>query len=113
VPWSTFRAERTTAFSSPSGRALSSGFLLDATYEILLTYRTAVKDFCLIQETPNRVNLEIVAGAGWNAEVSTAIETRFATFFEPGVHFAISVVDVCSKTKSGKRNPIISRVTKK
>jgi phenylacetate-CoA ligase len=106
------QGRKNDSFLLPSGRTISSGFLLDATYEILLTYRTAVKDFCLIQETADRVRLEIVAGEGWNAEVHSAIESRFGTFFEPGVRFAISVVEVCSKTKSGKRNPIISRVAK-
>lgn len=106
------QGRKNDSFLLPSGRMISSGFLLDATYEILLTYRTAVKDFCLIQQSPEMIVLEIVRGDGWNAEISLSIEQRFQTFFEPGVQFMISVVEVCSKTKSGKRNPIISRVTK-
>ncbi len=107
------QGRKNDSFILPSGRTISSGFLLDATYEILLTYRRAVKDFCLIQEDSHRIVLEVVAGDDWSGEISSAIERRFATFFEPGIQFVIAVVDVCSKTKSGKRNPIISRVTAK
>lgn len=106
------QGRKNDSFVLPSGRTISSGFLLDATYEVLLTYRTAVKDFCLIQQSRDQVVLEVVVGEGWNAEISTAIERRFETFFESGVIFTIAVVKVCSKTKSGKRNPIISRVSK-
>jgi len=106
------QGRKNDSFILPSGRKISSGFLLDATYEILLTYRTAVKDFCLIQQSREQVVLEVVAGERWNAEISSAIKRRFETFFEAGVRFTVSVVEVCSKTKSGKRNPIISRVSK-
>ena len=78
----------------------------------LVEHRTAVRDFCLVQQSREQIVLEVVAGEGWATEIASAIERRFETFFEPGVHFSISVVEVCSKTKSGKRNPIISRVSK-
>jgi phenylacetate-CoA ligase len=106
------QGRKNDSFILPSGRTISSGFLLDATYEVLLTYRTAVKDFCLIQQSRDQIVLEVVTGGGWNAETSSAIKRRFETFFEPGVCFNVSVVEICSKTKSGKRNPIISRVAK-
>ena len=69
-----------------------------------------MKDFCLIQTTPSEVVLEVVTGEGWSADVRRAIEDRFGTFVEPGVRFSIALVELCSKTKSGKRNPIISRI---
>jgi len=106
------QGRKNDSFVLPSGRTISSGFLLDATYEVLLTYRTAVKDFCLIQQSRDEVVLEVVVGEGWHAETKKAIERRFESFFEPGVRFNISAVEICSKTKSGKRNPIISRVSK-
>ena len=106
------QGRKNDSFLLPSGRTISSGFLLDATYEILLTYRTAVKDFCLIQETSDRIVLEVVPGQGWNAEIAAAINNRFGSFFEAGVTFVIALVEICSKTKSGKRNPIISRVAR-
>lgn len=101
---------RNDSFLLPSGRTLSSGFLLDATYEILLTYRREVKDFCLIQTAPDKVTLEIVAGGGWDATLGERISARLNSLLGPGVEVKVEVVFACTKTKSGKRNPIISRV---
>jgi len=97
------------SFTMPSGRVLTSGFLLDATYEFLLTHRTAIRDFCLVQERPDSVLLEIVAGAGWNEAVERQIAERFRTFVDEEVRFRIETVEACEKTRTGKRNPIINR----
>jgi phenylacetate-CoA ligase len=105
------QGRRNDSFILPSGKIISSGFLLDATYEVLLTYRTAVKDFCLIQTSRSEVVLEVVTGDGWSANARQAIEDRFGAFFEPGLCFSVAPVELCSKTKSGKRNPVISRVS--
>lgn len=98
------------SFVMPSGKILSSGFLLDATYEFLLTHGTAVRDFCLIQTRPTDVVLEVVKGAGWTDDVARAIARRFASFLEPGVTFRVELVQECEKTRTGKRNPIINKV---
>ena len=97
------QGRKNDSFILSSGKTISSGFLLDATYEILLTHRTAVKDFCHIQMTRSEIILEVVTGEGWSADVRRAIEGRFATFFEPGVRFFIALVEVCPKTKSGNQ----------
>jgi phenylacetate-CoA ligase len=96
------QGRKNDSFILPSGKTISSGFLLDATYEILLTHRTAVKDFCHIQMTRSEIILEVVTGEGWSADVRRAIEGRFATFFEPGVRFFIALVEVCPKNKIRK-----------
>lgn len=101
---------RNDSFTMPSGKELTSGFLLDATYEFLLTHRTAVTDFCLVQETVSSVMLQVVPGPGWSDEISRQIARRFREFLEPGVSFRVDEVEVCLKTKTGKRNPIVSRV---
>jgi phenylacetate-CoA ligase len=98
------------SFRMPSGRVLTSGFLLDATYEFLLEERDAVRDFCLIQESSASVLLEIVAGKGWTGSVARRIERRFRGYLEPGVAFRVATVQECEKTRTGKRNPIICRV---
>lgn len=100
---------RNDAFVMPSGKKLWSGFLLDATYEFLLEHRTAVRDFCLVQEAADSVLLEIVRGQGWTEHVRASIDQRMRSFFEPGVAFRVETVDECEKTKTGKRNPIINR----
>jgi len=104
------QGRKNDCFIMPSGREISSGFLLDATYEILLKYRTEVKDFCLIQETANCITLEIVPGPGWSDVVRSAIAARFDSFFDHDIQFVTREVTECTKTKSGKRNPIISHV---
>jgi phenylacetate-CoA ligase len=103
---------RNDSFVLPSGKVLSSGFLLDATYEFLLAYRAAVRDFCLIQESPAGVVLRVIPGSGWSDEVAGKISRRFAEFLEPGVSFHIQPVAECEKTRTGKRNPIINRTTR-
>ena len=101
---------RNDSFIMPSGKVLSSGFLLDATYEFLLNYRTAIREFCLIQECLTSVFLQIVPGLGWNDEVGGKIATRFQELLEAEVTFQIRVVAACEKTASGKQNPIVCRV---
>jgi phenylacetate-CoA ligase len=105
------QGRRNDSFVLPSGRELSSGFLLDATYDVILTWRTAVRDFCLIQEDPARIVLQVVPGPGWGVDVEQGIRSRFTGFFEPGVEFSIAIVEACEKTTTGKRNPIIRRRT--
>jgi phenylacetate-CoA ligase len=104
---------RNDSFVMPSGKVLSSGFLLDATYDFLLAYRTAVREFCLVQESPASVSLQIVPGASWNSETERKIAARFEEFLEPGVSFRVEIVTECEKTATGKRNPIVSRVSKR
>ncbi|MAJ29261.1 hypothetical protein CBD41_07555 [bacterium TMED181] len=103
------QGRKNDSFLMPSGKEISSGFLLDATYEILLTWRTAVYDFCLVQESLEQIHLEVVKGAGWNEEIKSKIIGQFSNYFETGVNFKISEVAECTKTRSGKRNPIIRR----
>jgi phenylacetate-CoA ligase len=105
---SRFEGRRNDSFVLPSGKTLSSGFLLDATYDFLLTYRTAVRDFCLIQRSRTGISLQIVPGKDWSLEAERGIVRRFESFLEPGVTFRVEVVDICEKTKTGKRNPIIN-----
>jgi phenylacetate-CoA ligase len=104
-----FEGRRNDSFVMPSGKTLSSGFLLDATYEFLLSYRTAVREFCLIQESLTSVVLEIVPDAGWNTEIAAKITERFHHFLETEVTFRVEIVAECQKTKSGKKNPIVRR----
>jgi phenylacetate-CoA ligase len=109
---SRLEGRRNDGFALPSGRVLSSGFLLDATYEFLLQHKTAARDFCLIQETGDSIRLEIVPGRGFDEETRSAISARFRGFLEPGVQFRVDVVEQCEKATTGKRNPIISRLAR-
>ncbi len=103
------QGRKNDSFRMPSGKEISSGFLLDATYEILLTWRTAVTDFCLIQYAPDEIVLQIIPGTGWTKNVERQVNERFSNYFEAEVGFLIDLVEECEKTQSGKRNPIICR----
>ena len=87
-----FEGRRNDSFELPSGRILTSGFLLDASYEFLLAYRTAVRDFCLIQRSRTCIVLQIVPGAGWDEIVKGKIASRFCEFLRGEVSFEIQVV---------------------
>ncbi len=106
------QGRRNDSFVMPSGKVLPSGFLLDATYEFLLTYRDAVRDFCLIQKSKDAVVLQVVAGAGWNPDTERKIATRLRELFEPDVAVVVETVSECMKTKTGKRNPIINAMNR-
>lgn len=106
---SNLQGRKNDSFIMPSGKEISSGFLFDATYEILLTWRTAVSDFCLIQYESDSVVLQVIPGDGWSEKIENEINTQFADYFESNVRFKIEQVEECEKTKSGKRNPIIRR----
>lgn len=101
------QGRKNDSFQMPSGKTITSGFLLDATYDFLLEDRGAIVDFCLIQSAIDRVRLEIVPGQDWSPQVREKIQRRFEAFLEPGVAFSIETVGECTKTRTGKRNPII------
>ncbi len=106
------QGRRNDSFTLPGGRTITSGVLLDATYEIVLTHRNAVRDFCLVQEGPVSVRLELVVGPSWGPNVDVWLRERFGALFGPKVAFRVDTVKECTKTTSGKRNPIINMTTR-
>jgi phenylacetate-CoA ligase len=109
---SNLQGRKNDSFLMPSGQEISSGFLLDATYEILLTWRTAVSDFCLVQYKVDDIVLQIIPAEGWSTDLEAQIKQQFGDYFEASVHFRIDLVTCCEKTQSGKRNPIISHCSR-
>ncbi|MDG2334104.1 MAG: hypothetical protein P8Q97_07765 [Myxococcota bacterium] len=108
---SNLQGRKNDSFVLPSGRTLTSGFLLDATYEFLLEHRGAIRDFCLIQESSAEILLEVVPGKKWTESIAVAIANRFTEYLEEGMGFRVETVKECEKTRTGKRNPIIRRAT--
>jgi phenylacetate-CoA ligase len=101
------------SFVLPNGKLLSSGFLLDLTYEIFLSYEQAVRAFCLVQDKPETWTLELVPGAHWTADLAQKIPRDLsAKLAEPSVRIELKIVEQVTRTASGKANPIISRVKK-
>ncbi len=105
-----FLGRKNDCFTLPSGKVISSGFLLDATYGMLLTHRNAVQEFCLIQKSEGDIQLQIVPSTEWNVNIEQNIASNFMIFFAEPLHFKVQVVETCEKTLTGKRNPIISYV---
>lgn len=99
------------AFILPDGKQISSGFLLDLTYEIILNYENAIRAFCLIQEQPDLWILELAPGHGWNSGLSEKIAIKFKhNLNQPSVKLQLKIVNEVTRTATGKINPIVSRV---
>jgi phenylacetate-CoA ligase len=107
VDW---QGRRNDSFVMPSGRVLSSGYLLTATEEF--ARHGGLRAFCLVQENTGSICLEVVPSDSWTPEIEERIVAQFQEFFEPQVKFRIEKVAECERTKAGKRNPIISRVSR-
>jgi phenylacetate-CoA ligase len=99
------------SFILPDGKKLSSGFLLDLTYGILLDCEGSVSAFCLIQETPELWFLEIVPGQHWCESLAQKILQKFLRDLnQPRVQLTLKKVTAVTHTLSGKINPIVSHV---
>jgi len=99
------------SFLLPGGGELSSGFLLDLTYSVILDYDHAVQAFCLLQERPEHWTLEVVPGSHWSSELAQKIPADLARLLKhPEVTLELKIVEQVSRTASGKANPIISRI---
>lgn len=103
---------RNDAFVLPSGRVLSSGFLLDAAYGLLMELKLDVLDFTFEQLTPERVQVELVVGPSFPADGCQSASRYLAEIFGEPLTLNVSRVAVLARTASGKRNPIRSRVSR-
>ena len=105
-----WQGRRNDSFIMPSGRVLSSGYLLAAMCEITRT--GGLRAFCLIQENTNSICLKAVPSDSWSTQSEERTVAQFREFFEPQVRFRIEKVAECERTSTGKQNPIISRVSR-
>lgn len=98
------------AFVLPSGRVLTSGWLLDATYSFLLDVGADLRAFTLTQETRERVVIRVVPGRRFAAESAGAIERRFRELAAEPLDVRVEVVAELPRASGGKLSPIVSRV---
>ncbi len=104
-----FEGRKNDAFELSDGTVISSGLLLDLTYEVFLKYPGAVSAFCLIQEQPNNWTLELVPSQKWSEELLKKIPSELEkNLRQPQVQIRPRIVEDVRKTASGKKNPIIS-----
>jgi phenylacetate-CoA ligase len=112
----TFRAIRELSgrkldqFVLPSGRVLTSGWLLDASYSFLLDLGADIAAFTMIQETVNDVRIEIEPGAEYIASMSEAIRTRFLQLVSEPINIQVELVPRIKRSGGGKQHPIVSHV---
>ena len=115
----TFRAIRDLSgrvldqFILPSGRVLTSGWLLDASYSFLLDIGADIAAFTLIQETRADIVIEIVPGPQYTTAMSDAVQTQFLALAGEPLNVRVKLVPNVKRSGGGKHHPIISRVTQR
>ena len=115
----TFRAIRELSgrkldqFLLPSGRVLTSGWLLDASYSFLLEVGADIAAFTLIQETLTEVLIELVPGASYTPAMSEAVRGRFAELVGEPLNIRVELVPAIQRSGGGKHHPIVSRVAQR
>lgn len=98
------------AFVFANDKKLSSGYLLDAFYSILLSLHFPILDFCLIQTSLTHVRLELATKEPLKAHEIAAINRLLKELMPPEVNSEITFPATLYRVASGKRNPIISLV---
>jgi len=115
----TFRAlehlvgRKNDAFHFDSG-SVSPAYLLDSIYSLVLDHSLPIADFCLLQETRNRVTFQFASRRrDASPGLTQAIERHLAPLFPPGVTVRAHPTAQMYKTATGKRNPIVSLVSRR
>ena len=88
-------------------RTFSSGYLLDLCYNIILKLKAQVLDFCLFQKIDGQIILELILKEENKAEIPKIRDYFYQHLNTP---CEVKIVDVLTKTKTGKRNPIFSLI---
>jgi phenylacetate-CoA ligase len=97
---------RLDAFTLPSGRVLTSGWLLDATYSFLFDVGADIAELRVTQERRDRVRIELVPGAAFAPAQARAVEQRFRDLVAEPVDVIVDVVARIERTAGGKHHPI-------
>lgn len=104
------KGRKNDQFILPDGKILSSGFMLDASYGLILEFEDAILDFCIVQEKRNVIVVEVIPGGKYTKEMGRKMEERFKEMIKADVDIKVRPVEKLYKTISGKQNPIISKV---
>ncbi len=97
---------RLDAFTLPSGRVLTSGWLLDATYSFLFDVGADIAELRVTQERRDRVRIELVTGRTFEASHAQSIERRFRELVAEPIEVVVAVVERIERTAGGKHHPI-------
>ena len=99
-----------SSFVLPSGRVLTSGYLLDASYSFLFDVGADIAAFTITQETTHRVVIELVPGKTFALWMRDAVRDRFSELVGEPLDVAVLVVSEVRRSAAGKHNPIVSNV---
>lgn len=87
-------------------KILSSAYLLDAVYGLLLDEKLPISDFCLLQHSEIDVECQITPQRS-EPDLAQKAAQFLQKKFPPGVKVRVQITDRLHKTVSGKRNPIL------
>lgn len=104
-----FSGRQNSSFVLPSGRFLSSGYLLDVGYTRLMDYRTAISGWALILETPTKAVFECIPGRDMNEHIHSLIADEIRGLLFDELDIEVRLVEELPMTNRGKRNQIINR----
>jgi phenylacetate-CoA ligase len=97
-------------FRLPDGRELPAGFLLDVSYRAILRGRDdVVSAYRFVQRDAGHADFEVVPGAGWAGDGSSASDIAASLASELPAELAVRVVTVDSieRGPGGKRKTIV------
>ncbi len=97
-------------FLLPSGRVLTSGWLLDATYSFLFDVGADLRAFTLTQETRARIVIRVVPGRRFGPRTASEIERRFRELAGEPLDVVVELVDKLPRAAGGKLSPVVSWV---
>lgn len=106
-----FLGRNNDLFKFADGKTASPAYLLDSVYDLLLKLKTDIADFCLIQESTKAVRLQIVKGKNFSDDDLPLIKKHLGKLLPAEITIECVSADNLYKTKTGKRNPIISKLT--
>lgn len=106
-----FLGRNNDMFKFANGKTASPAYLLDVVYDLLLKLKSDIADFCLIQESSTKVRLQIVKGKSFLDDNLPQIKKRLEELLPVEAIIECVNSENLYKTKTGKRNPIISTLT--
>jgi phenylacetate-CoA ligase len=101
---------RNDGFRLPDGRELPAGFLLDVSYRAILRGRDdVVSAYRFVQRDPGHADFEVVPGAGWAPDGTSAasIAASLAAELPPQLAVRVVTVDSIERGPGGKRKTIV------
>lgn len=105
-----FEGRSNDAFILPSGKVLSSGYLLDVGYSALVRFAENITYWSLIQERTDRIVFECSLAPKVDTGFLAVLTEDLNQLFSREVTVGVRVVEAAQGAVRGKRRQIVSRV---